>query len=236
MDIDKDEIAAELDHHRKMLKELRRRLRERELQEVQYGISVPPEITSDIYKINERIQQHESEITRLQTLAAEDKEPLVEAEYRALLAQTWDTLLGRPTVAGAARLERERLRLGLRSERAQELERETQIALATEAIHEMFYKLDILNGSQLIPDKERLTVYLRLRELLAKAISLDYDTTLQLLSNDQWTSKFQQYKHFLPQDGEIFYRFFEHLKIVLATRRPPAKPEGSDFIDSSSNA
>jgi hypothetical protein len=100
MDIDKEDIAEELDHHRKMLKELRRRLRERELQEVKHDITVPPEITSDIHDLTERVQRHESEIARLQTLAAEDQAPLGEVEYRAVLAEIWEK--GESTYAGGS--------------------------------------------------------------------------------------------------------------------------------------
>jgi hypothetical protein len=109
MDIDKEEIAEELDHHRKMLKELRRRLRERELQEVKHGINVPPEITSDIHDLTERILRHEGELTRLQTQKAVNNEPLAEAHYRSLAAKAWDTSRGHPTVANSAQLEYDRL-------------------------------------------------------------------------------------------------------------------------------
>jgi hypothetical protein len=131
---EKDEMAEELAHHKETLRVLRRRLRERELQEVKHGIDVPPAITSDLHDLTERIQRHEGEITRLQTLAAEDKEPLAEVEYRALIAKTWDTPEGIPTVAGAAQLEYERLRLGVKKERAHILERDMRTALAEETM------------------------------------------------------------------------------------------------------
>jgi hypothetical protein len=130
MDIDKDEIAEEIQHHTEMLRVLRRRLRERELQEVKHGINVPPEITSDLHDLTERVQRHESEITRLQTLAAEDKEPLGEVEYRAVLAEIWEK--SEPTYAGLTRLELIRLRHGILRERANELEKEVRAIVARE--------------------------------------------------------------------------------------------------------
>jgi hypothetical protein len=142
MDIDKDEIAEELDHHRKMLKELRRRLRDRELQEVKHGINVPPEITSDIHDLTERVQRHESEITRLQTMAAEDKEPLGEVEYRAVLAEIWEK--SQPTYAGLTRLELIRLRHGILRERADELEREVRAIVARELLSNYSEYIDLI--------------------------------------------------------------------------------------------
>jgi hypothetical protein len=54
--MDKDEIAEELKHHKEMLRVLRRRLRERELQEAKHGLNVPGDITSDIHDLTERLQ------------------------------------------------------------------------------------------------------------------------------------------------------------------------------------
>jgi hypothetical protein len=132
--MDKQEISDAIAHQQKMLRALRQRLQQRELQEAQQGINAPPEVISDIHELTERIQRHEGELARLQTEAAVDKEPPVEVEYQALLAEVWGTPQGRPTFAGATRLNLARLRLGILPERAQELEHEVRVALAEEAV------------------------------------------------------------------------------------------------------
>jgi len=135
MEFDKQEINATLDHQRKMVRVLRQRLQQRELQEAQYGINVPPEIASEITDLTERIRTYEMEIIRLQTLAAEDKIPLVEAEYRALLSEVWKN--GKLEIADATRLELARLKLGIIPVQAQRMETDIRIALA----RENFYKI-----------------------------------------------------------------------------------------------
>jgi len=132
MSIDEDEIAEEIAHHTEMLRVLRRRLRERELQEAKFGINVPPEITSDVQDLIERVQRHDAELVRLRTVAAQDNETLAEAEYRVLLCDAWDTPQGWPTTGNAARLALARLRLGVSTERASELEREVRVMLTEE--------------------------------------------------------------------------------------------------------
>lgn len=135
MDIDREEIAEMLEHHQAMLRTLRRRLWARERQEAEYGINVPPEVSNEILTLNERIGKHEAEIVRLRTLAAEDQRSLAEVEYWAALAEAWEP--GRPTVAGAARLQLLRLRLGITPPQAEQLEREVRAALAEEVIQGM---------------------------------------------------------------------------------------------------
>src|SRR5262245_13955560 len=121
-DIDKQDLDEQLEHLPKVILALRRRLRVRELQEAEYGVNVPPEVANEIQSLNERIAKHEAELSRLKSIAVEDEVPLAEVEYRALLAQTWDTPSGRPTIAGGTKLDFDRLRLGVTPERAKELE------------------------------------------------------------------------------------------------------------------
>jgi len=104
MEQDKEEIAEQLKHHEKMLRIERRNLREREIQAAKHGLEVPPSINNHIHELKENIRYHEDQIMQLRILAVTDKEPLSEIEYRALLAETWDTPQARPTVAGDARL------------------------------------------------------------------------------------------------------------------------------------
>jgi len=146
MSMTQQEIEEALAHQKNMLGVLRRRLQQRELQEVQYGINVPPEITSDIYILAERIRSYETELTRLETVAAEDHISLAEAQYRVLLAEVLGTPQGRPTLAGATRLELERLRLGVRSERAHSLENEIRQGL----VQELFFDICFNDFAQFI--------------------------------------------------------------------------------------
>jgi hypothetical protein len=141
MSDDKDEITEELAHHKEMLRLYRRRLRELERKKAQYGINTPPEVNTEIIDLTDSIERHEGEVARLQTEAVVDELPLAEAEYRAILAEVWDTPQARPTVSGEARLELLRLRLGITAQRAKELEHEIRISLAKEKLLD----IDVLN-------------------------------------------------------------------------------------------
>src|SRR4051794_5828948 len=134
MDTDKQDLDEQISHHQSMLLRLRRRLRARELQEAEHGINVPPEVTNELITLNERIGTHEAELEKLNSKSVEDTLSSPEADYRILLAEPWDTSTGRPTALGLARLERERLRMGLSSERAQELERAVRAALVEDTL------------------------------------------------------------------------------------------------------
>ncbi len=112
-----------LEHHKKMLKIRTRRLYILEEQEAEFGsLSVPAHIRSEIDKITEQLHQHKTEIDRLETLNVEGETPLNEVEYRVILAEAWDTPIGRPTVVGQARIEFARLRLHIDEGRSEELE------------------------------------------------------------------------------------------------------------------
>ncbi|MEM8533283.1 MAG: hypothetical protein AAGF95_20760, partial [Chloroflexota bacterium] len=135
----KQEIEKQLQHKRELITILSARQRPLELQAAQKGINTPPEILTEISTLTDQIRAQEEEIARLESLAAEGQISLAEAEFRVMLAKTWDTLSGRPTIVGDTRLELTRLQLGLTSERATELEYEVRTALA----EEIFYKIDI---------------------------------------------------------------------------------------------
>lgn len=143
------EIEDAIEHQQKMLRILRQRLQQRELQEAQYGINAPPEVINEISALTERIRTHETELARLRSLAAEDKIPLVEVEFRALLAEALNTLDGRPTIVGTAKLELARLRIGLRPERSQEIEYEVRSLLAEET----FYRIHRVMFSYLTEER-----------------------------------------------------------------------------------
>src|SRR5262245_10578601 len=132
--MEKGELEEQLSHQRKMVRALRQRLQQRELQDAQFGINAPPEVKSEMLELAERLRNHETEIVRLQTLAVQEQLSINEVEFRALLADAWDTPKGRPTVPSIAHLELARLRLGVSGQRAIDLEREIRFALAKETI------------------------------------------------------------------------------------------------------
>jgi hypothetical protein len=67
----------------------------------------------ELESTEEKIREYEHELERLEMRAAEGNLPLAEAEYRLLVAETWDTDRGHPNVTGEARVEMARLRLGI---------------------------------------------------------------------------------------------------------------------------
>lgn len=131
---EKTEILDELEHEKEMVVALRKHLRVLELQMAQFGIATPPHVLTEIDRLSEQIQRHETQAAQLETVAVEGELPLAEVEYRVLLAENWNTVQGRPTVVGATCLELARLRLGISPERAQQLEHDIRAALAREVI------------------------------------------------------------------------------------------------------
>ena len=105
MRLAKHEIEGELKHKNNLISAYRSRLRPLEIQAAQKGSSAPPEILTEISRLTEQIRIQEDEIVKLESLAAEGQLSLAEVEYRAILAETWDTPIGRSTAAGSARLE-----------------------------------------------------------------------------------------------------------------------------------
>jgi hypothetical protein len=171
MEKDKDEIARAIAHQQKMLRVRRQRLQQRELQEAQYGLNVPPEVNTEIHDLTERIQRHEAEIARLQTEAAVDKLSLAEVEYQVLLAEVWDTPKGLPTVIGYTRLELARLRLGIAPKRGRELAHDICAGLAEETFYQLrsdFYYG--LSGMKFARDSHTVERELK---IIGRAIRLD---------------------------------------------------------------
>lgn len=127
---DQGELLEELEHQRRMVNALRRRRRLLEHTHVIKGIETDPHILMQMEDISQQIKEREAEIIRLQTAAVEDKETLAEVEYRVAVAETFDTPQGVPSIAGNARLELLRLRLGIPIEQAKNIERAIRAALA----------------------------------------------------------------------------------------------------------
>jgi len=127
---DKEELTEELEHQRQIVKMLRRRRRLLEHTHVIKGIETDPHILMQLEDISQQIKEREAEIDRLQTLSVEDKESLVEVEYRVAVAETFDTPQGSPSYAGNARLELLRLRLGIPKDQAKSIEAAVRSALA----------------------------------------------------------------------------------------------------------
>jgi hypothetical protein len=139
MKLTKQEIQDELTHKNVLIRTYRARIRPLEIQAAQKGLNAPPEILTEISTISELIRVQEDEISKLESLAAEGQLSLVEAEYRVIIADAWDTPSGRPSAIGTAQIELARLRFGLSSERAQELENDMRVAL----VKDVFEKIDI---------------------------------------------------------------------------------------------
>lgn len=70
------DIREEIEHHQKMITILRRRYRDREIQAAQYGIDVPPHITSEIELLEQKLASQERELNRLQQLL-NDADPVL---------------------------------------------------------------------------------------------------------------------------------------------------------------
>lgn len=104
MELSGEEVVEAVEHHKEMIRRLRRRLWERERQEAQLGSSADPSVTTEIRELAGRIKQHETELEKLQSQSVEDELSLPEADYRILLAELWNTSTGRPSALGAARL------------------------------------------------------------------------------------------------------------------------------------
>jgi hypothetical protein len=137
MSTNRQDVLEELAHKKELVQAFTRRRRPLEIQAAHRGLNTPPEVLTEISILTDQIRAYEDEITRLETHAAEDELPLSEVEFRVLLAETWDTPRGRPTVAGVVRLELARLQLGIVPERAKELERDIRIGLAQESFTEI---------------------------------------------------------------------------------------------------
>jgi hypothetical protein len=137
MNTNRQDVLEELAHKKELVQALTRRRRPLEVQAAHRGLNTPPEVLTEISILTDQIRAYEDEIMRLETQAAEDELPVSEVEYRVLLAETWDTPRGRPTVAGVVRLELARLRLGIVPERAKELERDIRMGLAQESFYEI---------------------------------------------------------------------------------------------------
>jgi hypothetical protein len=142
--MDKKEIDRELEHQKTILNSLRDNYRNLELQEVKFGLSVPPHILSELQRVSERIRQVIDRISELQTQAAQDQLSLAEAEYRRQAAIAWRD--GFLTVEGSAELELMRLRQGIAPDRAEHIESEIREATVEQIFRTL--EIDLLFGIQ----------------------------------------------------------------------------------------
>lgn len=191
----KQEIVDALNHEEEMLKLRRKNLRKLELQDATYGLETPVHITNQMELLVSQIRRHEEEINRLQTLSVEDQIPVNEAEYRVILAKSWNTPLGQPTYTGQVRLEFARLRLHIAPEKAKTLELEVRKGLA----HEVYAHLDfdlvqthcvqfcawLIGGKDVTWESVSSTPSMK---EIRKIIRLDVDMALFLLIEDTFFS------------------------------------------------
>lgn len=132
--MERNEADEQIKHLRRLIDVHLTRRRVLELQAAQAGGNVRPEVLIEIATITTEIERYEQDIARVRTQAAVDILSVAEVEYRVLVAETWDTPEGRPSVLGAAKLERGRLQLGIPPERARAIEQEVREGLARETL------------------------------------------------------------------------------------------------------
>ncbi|GAB4216972.1 MAG: hypothetical protein OHK0022_58770 [Roseiflexaceae bacterium] len=235
--MNKTEIQDALEHQHKMVRVLRERLQQRELQEAQYGIDTPPQVLTEIQELTERIAAHDAEIARLQTLVVEEQLPLAAADYRASLADEWGRGGGRLPIGAVARLELRRLQLGIPVELAQSLTVEVRAGLARDALAPLSQKdlgdlfagytqdigsyLDTLALGQDTAAYGRIALLLR---QVAAAVAYDPATAaaaiLPLLSADELLPPeeieaiLMRYARFYPYqyDQQLFAAFLGHFR------------------------
>ena len=144
------ELQEQIHAKRKLLRIHKQRKQHLEEQAATMGLLVSPAILMEITTIEEHIAILEKEIAAIQTDAVVDQFSLVEAEYRVLLADAWDTSSGIPTIASEARLEVARLKFGLHPDQARRLEAEIRDQLA----QQVFFGIDIrtiFDTTQILP-------------------------------------------------------------------------------------
>ena len=168
----KAEIAEQLTGLRQVVRAMRKRREILDIQMATQGLQTPPQILIEIETLTEHISAREKEIEQLEMHAVEDQISIGEAELRALIIATWNTPYGRPTVAGAAHLERERLRLGVSPEQAAEHQRSVRSALAEEIL------LEINLANLFSNDPARVIVEL---ERIVRAFRLDANRAFSIL-------------------------------------------------------
>jgi len=186
MIMDRQAATEELSHKRELVNALVRRRRPLEVQAAHRGLSSPPEILTEISSLTDQIRVYEEEIGRLGTLAAQGTSPLHEVEFRALLAETWDTPRGLPSVTGVTRLELARLRLGILPEKAVDIEREVRVALSQEAFNNIepsfFINVCSSNARSYASKSGYAIPYIESLRQLGRSIRLDAEASRQLFS------------------------------------------------------
>lgn len=227
----KAEIAEEIEHQIRILRALRQRLRQREMQEAVHGINTPPEVITEIHELTDRIVRHEEIITSLKTITIENGLTLAEAEYKLILAKAYSTDFGKPSVAGAARIEFERLRLGIDVEKSRFLEKQIREDLIKETCSQInitwpdtfYYMHDRLtNGKE--THKDAL-----LAHSIAKVFRLERDIALELIPiklnklspdndlilYDDLLFAVSYYNKFSPSEYALFAKFVEKLLVRI---------------------
>jgi hypothetical protein len=227
-----DEAAAA----EEILVELRRRRQRLQLREARQGDSTGPEVIGEIEDLTTRITAQEAEVQRLETCAAIDKWSLAEAKYRELLAETWSDAQGCPTVLGAERLERVRLELGVKPERAQALEVDIRVKLAIEVVRAInpAYIYDLFGR-----DLTNTTSTNALRQI-GRSIRLDPATAAAFFCRGDMVAQWQHLGlyglrelllHAHPQwtdstEAPLFQAFLRHIAdaVEVLPCRPPIIP------------
>lgn len=134
MKLSQEEIKEELSNLQSILRMHRRRRRVLEEQAAHAGSSIDAKVLLEIEDISEQIRSYETEFDQLEQQAAAATTPVAEIEYRMLLAQAWSKYSERIPVVERAQLEWARVRLGILSEHAQNVESRIRADLARESL------------------------------------------------------------------------------------------------------
>ena len=129
----------------KIISNLKSQRRKLEEQMATFGnLYVPPYITSEVTELTSQIIQKEEELAKLKTEAVETTLPFVEVEYRALIAEAWSKSSGWLSIVDEARLELERLRLGITDKRSHEHHEAVRSRIAVETLLDL--ELNYIQG------------------------------------------------------------------------------------------
>jgi hypothetical protein len=167
----------------KILETYRRNRRHLAERQAEQGGALAVADMNQLRQIEEQITAYKAEVARLKTKAVVEQYPLAEAKFRELLAETWDTERGSPTTVGLERLERARLELGIKQERARELATDIRARLARETFYSINHQLLVHFDETLsailelgsLPDDYSVPSHVLLRQL-GKAIRLHVQT------------------------------------------------------------
>ena len=140
-----NEIKEEIKSKQKIISKLKGQRRELEQQMANFGsLYVPPYIMQQITELTDQIAQKEQDLAQLRTQSVETTLPVAEVEYRAVVAEAWSKSSGWLSAVDEARLELERLRLGITEQRSKEHHDAVRSRIAVETLLDL--ELNYIQG------------------------------------------------------------------------------------------